>query len=100
MNTNSGCGKNKLIEVGTLDKPQWTESRRRVYSPTSVCPTLNGIGSGGNTEPKIIMSGTLNIKGKDQIKRVYNPQGIAPTLSTMQGGGSQEPKVILYETKE
>ena len=61
-------------------------------------PTLNGIGSGG-TEPKIIISGCLDIKGKDQIKRVYDSNGIAPTLSTMQGG-SQEPKVILYETKE
>lgn len=84
--------------MGTLDKPEWTESRRRVYSPTSVCPTLNGIGSGGNTEPKIIISGDLDIKGRNQIKKVYDPNGIAPTLTTMQGG-NQEPKVILYESK-
>lgn len=80
---------NKFVEVGTLNKPEWTESRRRVYSPDGVCPTLNGIGSGGNTEPKIIVSGNLNIKGKDQIKRVYDPSGVAPTLSTMQGGESR-----------
>lgn len=34
--------------------PQWRESRRRVYSVNGVCPTLHGIGCGGNTEPKII----------------------------------------------
>ena len=87
---------NKLIQVGNLNIPQWIESRRRVYSPDGVCPTLHGIGCGGNTEPKIIVVGRLDIKGKDQIKRVYDPNGIAPTLSTMQGG-QQEPKVIIYE---
>ena len=87
---------NKLIQVGSLDIPNWTESRRRVYSPYGCCPTLNGIGSGGNTEPKIIVVGKLDIEGKDQIKRVYNPCGISPTLSTMQGG-QQQPKVIVNE---
>ena len=86
---------NKLIQVGTLDKPEWIEARRRVYSPEGICPTLNGIGQGGNTEPKIIVVGRLDIKGKDQIRRVYDPDGLAPTLSTMQGG-QQQPKVIIY----
>lgn len=76
---------NKLIQVGTIDKPEWRESRCRVYSPDGVCPALHGIGQGGNTEPKIIVVGRLDIKGKDQIKRVYDPNGVAPTLSTMQG---------------
>ena len=69
---------NKLIQVGTLDKPEWIEARRRVYSPEGICPTLNGIGQGGNTEPKIIVVGRLDIKGKDQIRRVYDPDGLAP----------------------
>ena len=50
----------------------------------------------GNTEPKIIVVGRLDIKGKDQIRRVYDPDGLAPTLSTMQGG-QQQPKVIIYD---
>ena len=92
----SDCGENKLIQVGILDKPEWIEARRRVYSPEGICPTLNGIGQGGNTEPKIIVVGRLDIKGKDQIRRVYDPDGLAPTLSTMQGG-QQQPKVIIYD---
>ncbi|MCM1315867.1 MAG: DNA cytosine methyltransferase [Alistipes senegalensis] len=77
---------NKLIQEGTINKPEWIEARRRVYSPNGVCPTLNGVGQGGNTEPKILEVGKLDIKGKDQIKRVYDADGVAPTLSTMQGG--------------
>ena len=45
---------NKLIQVGEIDKPEWRESRRRVYSADGVSPPLHGIGCGGNTEPKII----------------------------------------------
>jgi len=96
VKSNSGCGENKLIQVGMLDKPGWIEASRRVYSQEGVSPTLNGIGQGGNTEPKIIVVGRLDIKGKDQIKRVYDPNGFAPTLSTMQGG-QQQPKVIFYK---
>ena len=29
---------NKLIQVGNLDKPEWIEARRRVYSPEGICP--------------------------------------------------------------
>ena len=39
------------------------------------------------------LAGTLDIKGKDQIKRVYDPDGIAPTLTTS-GGGSREAKIM------
>ena len=69
---------NKLIQVGTLDKPEWIEARRRVYSPEGICPTLNGIGQGGNTEPKIIVVGTLDIKivseilGHKDVSFTYN----------------------------
>lgn len=45
---------NKLIQVAEIDKPEWRESCRRVYSADGVSPTLHGIGCGGNTEPKII----------------------------------------------
>ena len=56
MTTNgvtSVCGENKLIQIGEVDKPEWRESRRRIYSIDGICPTLHGIGCGGNTEPKI-----------------------------------------------
>lgn len=38
-----------------------------------------------NKPNKLVEVGSLDIKGKDQIKRVYDPNGVAPTLSTMQG---------------
>lgn len=95
---------NKLIQVGTLDKPEWIEARRRVYSPDGICPTLNGIGCGGNTEPKILentncliqvgtLTGGIYDTSFDCIKRVYSTQGIAPTINTC-GGGHREPKIV------
>lgn len=51
---NSPAAANRLIISGVLDKPKWIETRRRVYSPCGICPTLHGIGCGGNNEPKII----------------------------------------------
>lgn len=95
---------NKLIQVGTLDKPEWIEARRRVYSPDGICPTLNGIGCGGNTEPKIlentnrliqvgILSDEKYSKMTDIFRRVYSTQGIAPTIHTC-AGGNTEPKII------
>ena len=50
---NSDYGENKLLQLGNVDKPEWRESRRRVYSENGTSPTLHGIGCGGNTEPKI-----------------------------------------------
>ena len=41
----------------------------------------------------IMVVGSLDIKGIDQIKRVYHPAGLSPTLTTMQGGNRQ-PKII------
>lgn len=58
---------NRLIQVGSLDIPQWTESRRRVYSPIGCAPTLNGIGCGGNTEPKIIVLNEMAYLNEGQI---------------------------------
>lgn len=93
---------NNIIVVGNLNIPQQRESRRRVYHPFGLSPTLHGIGCGGNTEPKILIYkqratkkmtenklkeiGKLNIKGMDIIKRVYSVKGISPALTTMMGG--------------
>lgn len=46
---------NKLIQVAEINKSEWRESRRRIYSIKGLSPTLHGIGCGGNTEPKIIV---------------------------------------------
>ena len=94
MNTeNNGIHANDIETVGNLDKPEWIESRRRIYSSEGVSPTLHGIGCGGNTEAKIVVVGKLDIKGKDQIRRVYDTKHLAPTISTC-GGGQREPKII------
>lgn len=94
------CG-NKLIQVAEIDKPEWRESRRRVYSTDGLSPTLHGIGCGGNTEPKIMesnnksqneliqvgtLTGGIYDTSFDCIKRVYSTQGIAPTINTCGGG--------------
>ena len=94
MNTkNNSVHANEIETMGNLDKPEWVESRRRVYSQEGISPTLHGIGCGGNTEAKIVVVGRLNIKGKDQIRRVYDVKHLAPTISTC-GGGQREPKII------
>lgn len=94
MNTkNNSVHANEIETMGSLDKPEWIESRRRVYSQEGISPTLHGIGCGGNTESKIVVMGMLDIKGKEQIRRVYDKDHLAPTLSTMQGGG-REPKIV------
>lgn len=41
---------NKLIQVGSLDMPQWTESSRRVYSPEGCAPTLSTMQGGTGTQ--------------------------------------------------
>lgn len=37
---------NKLIQVAKIDKPEWRECCRRVYSADGLSPTLHGIGCG------------------------------------------------------
>ncbi len=75
---------------------------RRVYHPEGKAPSLCAA-SGGNLEPKVMVSETgLIVAGEaeefqnynnEQIKRVYHPEGKAPTLLVTQGG-HQEPKIL------
>jgi DNA (cytosine-5)-methyltransferase 1 len=87
---NNSVHANEIETMGNLDKPEWVESRRRVYSQEGISPTLHGIGCGGNTEAKIVVMGMLDIQGKEQIRRVYSKDHLAPTLSTMQGGSESQ----------
>ena len=47
-----------------------------------------------NEEIGCVLFGTLDIKGKDQIKRVYSTVGISPTVVTT-GGGGHEVKIAV-----
>ena len=61
ITTNKGEG-NKILQIGLLEGKGF-ESRRRVYSSEGLSPTLHGIGSGGNTEPKILEENELIFVG-------------------------------------
>lgn len=51
---------NFLKQIAELKIPQWTECRRRIYTCIGLSPTLNGVGRGGNTEPKVLMRRNIN----------------------------------------
>lgn len=80
------------------------ESRKRIYSDKGISPCLNGIGNGGNTEPKIaiqVKRSTNNvvgcIGGLQEHQTVRN-DGISPTLTSAMGmGGGQTPCVFLKQ---
>ena len=65
------------------------EGKPREY--TTIAPTLM---ARDYKDPRLILVGSLDIKGQDVVKRVYDPNGLAPTLTTMQGGNRQ-PKIIV-----
>lgn len=93
INDSTGCKLVGRVNINGHDQ------KKRVYSTNGLCPTPNGLGIGGNTEPKIleidpVMIGHIDLKGHDAIKRVYSPDGVSPTLTTM-GGGHREPKIAV-----
>ena len=103
-------------EVATAtDLKNAIESRKRVYSSTGKCPTLQAaMGMGGNTQPKILVEGpcelrgfnqdsllhhvadATDIKGHGYNKRVYAETGKSPTLAA-NSGGNLEPKVLVVK---
>lgn len=59
---------NKLKQIIELDCPQWHLQRKRVFSVGGgAAPTLNGIGRGGNTEPKVL----IKYEKRNQSHRNY-----------------------------
>lgn len=70
---NSDYGENKLLQLGNVDKPEWRESRRRVYSENGISPTLHGIGCGGNTEPKIAIIDDMYANREPRVYKEYSP---------------------------
>lgn len=62
---------NQLKQVGELKILQWTESRRRIYTCNGLSPTLNGIGRGGNTEPKVLIRSKHEERDKSGSKSAY-----------------------------
>lgn len=75
--------------VGNIN-PSGNGMNGNVYSFDGLAPTLT---TNKGEDPKVVVKGMLDIKGKDQIRRVYGTEGISPCLTTMQVGG-QEPKII------
>lgn len=75
------------IPVLTPDRTEKRQNGRRVKENGEDMFTLTAQDRHG-----VIVSGMLDVKGKEQIKRVYDTKGIGPALTTMQGGG-QEPKI-------
>lgn len=58
-----------------------------MYSTDGICPTLCGIGSGGNTEPKIIvgaaMRGRYNSDGKIEQKIEVRDDELSNAITTV-----------------
>lgn len=82
----------KLIQVGNLSGGKWdkiNESCRRVYDPDGLAPTIHTC-QGGNTEPKIIVSGKTNSEGQRSL--ILDEEGICNCLSATD---YKQPKQIL-----
>lgn len=85
----SSASKQVCIPILSPEREEKRQNGRRFKTEGEPAFTLTAQDRHG-----IILSGALDIPGREQNKRVYDSNGIAPTLTTMQGGG-QEPKVLL-----
>lgn len=104
LRTIDACGDKRVIEpeltqIGTIDG-NGHEIRRRVYDADGISPTLCGVGSGGNTEPKVLVKDEDvnpvrigNIYGKQfgtgYAGNVWDQDSVSPTIMTAQGGNRQ-----------
>lgn len=104
LRTIDACGDKRVIEpeltqIGTIDG-NGHEIRRRVYDADGISPTLCGVGSGGNTEPKVLVKDEDvnpvrigNIYGEQfgtgYAGNVWDQDSVSPTIMTAQGGNRQ-----------
>lgn len=104
LRTIDACGDKRVIEpeltqIGTIDG-NGHEIRRRVYDADGISPTLCGVGSGGNTEPKVLVKDEDvnpvrigNIYGEQfgtgYAGNVWDQDSVSPTIMTTQGGNRQ-----------
>lgn len=104
LRTIDACGDKRVIEpeltqIGTIDG-NGHEIRRRVYDADGISPTLCGVGSGGNTEPKVLVKNDDvnpvrigNIYGEQfgtgYAGNVWDQDSVSPTIMTAQGGNRQ-----------
>lgn len=104
LRTIDACGDKRVIEpeltqIGTIDG-NGHEIRRRVYDADGISPTLCGVGSGGNTEPKVLIKDEDvnpvrigNIYGEQfgtgYAGNVWDQDSVSPTIMTAQGGNRQ-----------
>lgn len=72
--------------------------RDRVYHTEGV---MHSILATDYKQPKqIIVAGSLNHYGNDQMNRVHDPEGIAPTITVKSGGGREQKILINNATKK
>lgn len=104
LRTIDSCGDKRVIEpeltqIGTIDG-NGHEIRRRAYDADGISPTLCGVGSGGNTEPKVLIKDEDvnpvrigNIYGEQfgtgYAGNVWDQDSVSPTIMTAQGGNRQ-----------
>lgn len=104
LRTIDACGDKRVIEpeliqIGTING-NGHEIRRRVYDAEGISPTLCGVGSGGNTEPKVLVKDEDvnpvrigNIYGEQfgtgYAGNVWDQDSVSPTIMTAQGGNRQ-----------
>lgn len=104
LRTIDACGDKRVIEpeltqIGTIDG-NGHEIRRRVYDADGISPTLCGVGSGGNTGPKVLVKDEDvnpvrigNIYGEQfgtgYAGNVWDQDSVSPTIMTAQGGNRQ-----------
>ena len=62
---------NQLKQIIELNCPQWHVQRKRVFSTGGAAPTLNGIGRGGNTEPKVLIRSKHEERDKSGSKSAH-----------------------------
>jgi DNA-cytosine methyltransferase len=73
---------------GTTNTLTTVEKDNLLIEPRAVC--LDPAQSKRDyKEPRLVMVGMLDTKGKDQIRRVYDPEGLSPTLTAVKGGGHE-----------
>ena len=70
--------------------------QRRVYSTEGTAPPILA----RQDSAKILQVGSLDMKGREQVRRVYHADGLCPTIDTMQGGHRQTKVLTGYRIRK
>lgn len=89
--TKKGFTYAELGDTINLDHPNSTTRRGRVGHQIAQTLTTS-CNQAVVVPPKIVVAGSLEHYGNDQMNRVYDPNGIAPTI--ISGSGGREKKIL------